>query len=240
MTTPALAAPRRFRPTLLPTVVALLGIVVFSAAGNWQRGRMDQKLQLGAQLAEAAALPPAPMPAPADWAPWRFRRVQVSGTYDPQHQILLDNKVYRTRVGYDVVTPLVLADGRVVLVDRGWTPAGATRDDLPIVPPPTGPVAVEGRLNTPPAAFIELQASPPVGPVWQNLDLQRYNALTGVAIVPVIIEQTGASSAGDPLVRDWAAPDFGVDKHRIYMLQWYSFAALAAGLWLYFTLRPAK
>jgi len=41
----------------------------------------------------------------------------------------------------------------------------------------------------------------------------------------------------DGLVRDWPAPDFGVEKHRIYMLQWYALAALAAGLWLLFFVR---
>jgi surfeit locus 1 family protein len=38
----------------------------------------------------------------------------------------------------------------------------------------------------------------------------------------------------DGLLRDWPAPDFGVATHRIYMVQWYAFALLAAGLWLWF------
>jgi len=38
-------------------------------------------------------------------------------------------------------------------------------------------------------------------------------------------------------VRDWPAPDFGVEKHRIYMFQWYAFAALALVLWLALNLR---
>ena len=38
----------------------------------------------------------------------------------------------------------------------------------------------------------------------------------------------------DGLLRDWPAPDFGIETHRIYMVQWYAFALLAAGLWLWF------
>ena len=38
--------------------------------------------------------------------------------------------------------------------------------------------------------------------------------------------------AGDGLVRNWAPPDFGADQHRSYMMQWYSFAVIAAVLWL--------
>ena len=44
-------------------------------------------------------------------------------------QILIDNKVHDGRAGYHVVTPLVLADGRVVLVDRGWIAAGRVARD---------------------------------------------------------------------------------------------------------------
>jgi surfeit locus 1 family protein len=37
-------------------------------------------------------------------------------------------------------------------------------------------------------------------------------------------------------VREWPRPDAGVEKHLIYMVQWYAFAALAFGLWAWFTL----
>ncbi len=56
------------------------------------------------------------------------------------------------------------------------------------------------------------------------------------SLVPVVLEQTAAvvrddaPARDDALARDWPAPDFGVDKHRIYMMQWYAFAATAAGL----------
>ena len=200
---------------------------------------MEKKVRLGEQLAAAAAIAPVQLPVGADWPGWRYRRVIASGTFDRRHQVLLDNKVYRGRVGYDVVTPLALTDGRVVLVNRGWVPAGASRKDLPAVVAPAGMVSVEGRVNEPPA-FLELSREAPVGPVWQNLDLQRFTELTGLPVLPVIMEQTKPVTSDDALVRNWTAPDLGVDKHRIYMFQWYAFAALAGGLWLYFTLRPAR
>ncbi|MGH8712986.1 MAG: SURF1 family protein, partial [Casimicrobiaceae bacterium] len=53
---------------------------------------------------------------------------------------------------------------------------------------------------------------------------------TGLPLLPFIIEQTGET--GDGLRRDWPAPDFGVEQHRSYMVQWYSLAALGVVLWL--------
>jgi cytochrome oxidase assembly protein ShyY1 len=33
-------------------------------------------------------------------------------------------------------------------------------------------------------------------------------------------------------------PETGIEKHISYMMQWYTFAALAGGLWVWFTVRP--
>src|SRR5205807_4943806 len=52
------------------------------------------------------------------------------------------------KVGYHVITPLVLDDGKAVLVDRGWIPADGDITRFPRVPAaPSGPVTVTGRLR---------------------------------------------------------------------------------------------
>jgi len=228
------------RPALVPTIAAFGAVALFIAAGVWQHGRMQQKLALRAQLEAAAHHAPVPLPAMADWSAWRFRPVTVTGVFDAARQILLDNRLYRGRVGYHVVAPLATPDGRVVMVDRGWVAAGATRADLPTVLPPAGTVTLTGRLNQPPGAYLELASETVKGSVWQNLDLVRYAAATGLAVLPVIVEQTVPIDPADTLVRDWPAPDAGADKHMIYMVQWFAFATLAAGLWVYFTFRRRR
>jgi surfeit locus 1 family protein len=178
-----------------------------------------------------------PLPDARDWMAWRFRPVVATGRFDDEHQILLDNKMHAGRPGYHVVTPLALVDGRVVLVDRGWIEGGATRAQVPRAAAPTGIVAVHGRINVPAGAYLELGRDTVSGAVWQNLDLARFEQATGIAVLPVIVEQTRSLGETDALVREWPAPDAGVDMHRIYMVQWFVFAMMAAGLWLYFTFR---
>lgn len=237
---PGTPAARRFRPRALPTIAAALAVAVFAAAGDWQGRRMKEKASLRAQLDAAAAEAPialASLPAAADWSALRYRPVTAVGEYDARAQVLVDNRVHEGRAGYHVVTPLRLADGRVALVNRGWTPVGASRAALPAVAPPGGTVTVVGRIALPSSGFVELAKEPSPGPVWQNLDPARFAAATGVAVMPAMIEATRAPVPDDGLVRDWPAPDFGVEKHRIYMLQWYAFAALAVALWIVFGLR---
>ena len=234
------ATVRRFRPRFVPALAALVAIAVFVSAGEWQRGRMAQKAALRAQFDVASASAMAALPQDlGDGREWRYRAVFASGTFDAGRQILIDNKVQDGRVGYHVVTPLIMADGRALLVDRGWVEGGVSRRQLPAAPPPAGSVTVIGRVNIP-AAYFELQRIAPSGVVWQNLDPARIAQATGMTVLPVVLEQTAPLSPDDRLVRTWPAPDFGIERHRIYMMQWYLFAATAAGLWLYFDVRRRR
>lgn len=226
-------------PPVLPTFATLAAVALFVVAGNWQRARLDAKEVLRAQLDVASAAMPVPLPNNvADWSVWRFRPVIATGTFDSQHQILIDNRVHQGSVGYDVVTPLHLDDGRVVLVDRGFIPGGPSRDVLPKAPPPEGIVVVHGRINVPAEHYFELSHDAPTGLLWQHLEPRRYAQATGVPVLPIVIESTAPNAGDAGLVRDWPAPDFGVERHRIYMIQWYTFAAMALALWAWFVLRP--
>jgi surfeit locus 1 family protein len=225
-------ARRRFRPTLWPTLGLAVLLVTTVGLGNWQRHRAAEKEALREQYELTAHQPPLELTAAsADVAALRFRPVRASGEFDGHRQVLIDNKVYAGRPGFDVVTPLKLAGGdRYVLVDRGWIAQGAYRSELPQVPPRAGPIGIEGRINLPPAHYLELKIDAGPGPVRQNLDIDRIAAATGLPLLPFVIEQTG--DAGDGLVRDRPPPDFGIEQHRSYMLQWYSLAGLGIVLWL--------
>ncbi len=226
---------RRFRPAALPTLATVVAVVVCIAAGHWQQGRMQGKQALRARFDAASRMAPVTLVGPSDgddWTSLRYRTVIVAGVYRARSQIFIDNRVHAGRAGYHAVAPLELADGRVVLVNRGWVAQRASRAELPDVPPPAGTVTVEGRIGIPAAGYLELKREDAAGSVWQNLDPARFGAATGVAVLPVVIEQTAPPVPDDGLVRDWPAPDFGIDKHRIYMVQWYAFAALALVLWL--------
>ena len=66
--------------------------------------------------------------------------------------------------------------------------------------------------------------------------LQGLLAVPGALLAQTVlhIEQSPEGAPADGLVRAWPAPDTGIDTHRIYMVQWYSFAVLAVGLWAWF------
>lgn len=228
-----------FRPRPLLALATLAFCALAVAAGQWQAGRAAEKTTLQSRLDALAKEPAVVLPAdPIRAADYAARRVIAEGEFDPRRTILLDNRILNGRAGYHVVTPLKLAAGeRYVLVNRGWVAAGRTRAELPRVDTPPGVQRVEG-VAVAPGPVYELEARPPDGPVWQNLVLERYAAWSGLALQPVVVQQT--SAAADGLAREWPRPDVGVDKHRIYALQWYTFAVLAAATYVYFGFRRRR
>lgn len=225
---------RRFRPSLLVTVATVAFCMLTLSLGNWQTRRAHEKEALQTKLDERALQAPISLPASAvDAEEFDRRPVKVRGRYDAALSILLDNKVYQGRVGYQVLTPLRIGAGeRYVLINRGWIAAGRTRADLPHVETPKGEQQIEGVAVVPSAKVFELGVDTQQQKVWQNLVLARYASWSGLRLQPVVIEQH--SAVADGLVRDWPRPDTGIEKHRGYALQWYSFCALA--LLLYFVL----
>ena len=139
------------------------------------------------------------------------------------------------RTGFWVLTPLALqGSGQVILVQRGWVPRDfAERSRLPVVSTPAGLVTVEGRIAPPPSKLYEFKGVDS-GPIRQNLDLDAFRLETGLPLLQGLLLQTGAP--GEGLLREWAAPNLGVEKHYGYAFQWFGLCSLVLILYVWFQL----
>ena len=72
------------------------------------------------------------------------------------------------------------------------------------------------------------------GRIRQNIDNAGFAAEIGLPLLAVSMLQTGVADEG--LLRDWAAPNLGVDRHYGYAAQWFSLCALLIFLYLWFQL----
>jgi surfeit locus 1 family protein len=227
-----------FRPRGWALVATFLACVAFVLLGNWQSRRAEEKRALAAQFDQALASPPILLAPGGDVAPLIHKHVAARGRFAAERTVFLDNKLRRGRPGYEVVTPLHLAgsDWHVV-VDRGWIAAPPSRATLPDVRTPSGDVEVDGlALDRLPHALDP--GAPPRGKVRQNLDVAAFAAETKLQLEPLVIEQH--SEMPDGLSRDWPRPDFGIEKHESYAMQWYLFAALAIVLLIVLSTRRAR
>ena len=147
--------------------------------------------------------------------------------------VFLDNRQMGARNGFILVTPLKLSGSeRAVLVQRGWVQRDfVDRSRVPTIDTPSGEVQVQGRLAPPPGKLYELgEASP--GAIRQNIDLGTFAQETGLSLLPVSVQQTGASP--ERLLREWPRAAVGIDKHNGYAFQWFGLCALAGLLYLWF------
>ena len=223
---------------LLIAIAALAGIAVTLNLGWWQWGRAQQRIALHEAIAAKANTPPvtlAELRAAADPGALVHRPVVLRGTWVGEHTVFLDNRQMNAAPGFYVVTPLrIEGSDAVVLVQRGWAQRNFTRREaLPPVQTPPGIVEVRGRLAPPPAKLYAFDTEEK-GPIRQNLDLARFRAETGLALLPLSVQQAGAPSEG--LLRQWPQAASGAEKNYGYAFQWWALAALIAILYVWFQL----
>jgi surfeit locus 1 family protein len=228
---------RPFRPTWWGLLLTVAGCAAFIALGNWQTRRAEEKRVLQARYDAALKAPALDLPARrVEPAAYVQRRVAALGEFLPRYTVLLEDKMYRGRIGYHVVTPLCPdAGGLCVLVNRGWVAANERRDVLPEVRTPAGPQRVEGVALAHFPRALEPSKRGPKGRLWINVGVKDFEAWSGLELQPVVVEQL--SPADDGLIRDWPRPDTHIEMNESYALQWYSFAVLAVVLFFGLSLR---
>lgn len=229
----------RRRIALFGGLLLAVLLPAFVSLGMWQWNKAETKQALQAERDHRGQAIPVPLTAdfpPADSL--RHRHLTVRGTYDADHQVLIDNRLNQGVAGYHVLTPLRLADSdRYVLINRGWLPAPPDHSERPAAPIPAGEVEVTGIAILPPERFFNLVDQPTNGwePVWQNLDLERFRGLLPGYLHDVVIQLDPQAPAG--FGREWPRPDERIERHRSYALQWFGFAIASVGIWLFLLFR---
>ena len=224
---------RRF--WLLTLAAVLVAGATFSL-GQWQLRRAAQKEAVQAAIDAKEVLPALDgraLAAIENIADEFYQPVAVQGVWEAAHTVYLDNRPMNGHAGFWVLTPLALqGSGKVILVQRGWAPRDFTdRTRLPEVLTPAGLVTVQGLIAPPPSKLYEFKGVEN-GPIRQNLDLDAFRRETGLPLLEASLQQTGPASDG--LLREWAAPNLGVDKHYGYAFQWFGLCALVLGLYAWF------
>jgi cytochrome oxidase assembly protein ShyY1 len=234
---------RVFAPSWAMTLAAVLLFALFISLGRWQWHRGETKQQTWDQYEHQKRLPPIDAPANLDAAP-RYQAIRLRGRFDGQHQFLLDNRFLQGNVGYEVLTPFTLVDGRRVLVNRGWVPFLGYRDRLPDISLSkdslVDELAITGRLDELPSAGLASGRAPPsADSTWPKLTSfpthEELETALRAKLERRIVQMIGGPDNGE---HELTPPGLPPDRHFSYAIQWWGFALVL--LVLYFGLNFRK
>lgn len=233
---------RAFAPSARFTLLALAFGIACVRLGFWQWHKwVHADAEWAAFTRGAAAVQPLGTRSLMDVG--RFQRVSLSGRFDGEHQFLLDNRSHLGSAGYEVLTPLSRADGRMLLVDRGWVPFTGSRRRLPPVAlTDTAEVNLSGRVADLPSPGLASGRAPPQdADPWPKVtsfpSMDELAGALGHALSPRILLLDPQAPFG--FVREWQPPGLVPLRYLSYAIQWWCFAGLALVLWAIMSLRTA-
>ena len=241
------------RPAAIVSHLLVLTVVVTCVAlGQWQLDRLHTVREQNARAVERMAEEPADLAALADPAntdavddaALEFRRVEVTGSFRPDQEVLQRNRQYRNQSGFHVLTPLELREGGVVLVRRGWVPASLDEPPVAQAAPPSGEVSVVGVLERP----VPQPSFGPQDPEDGHLDrvfhtdTARLDRQIDGVLFPMVlrIDAELDNPTEDQLPFPAGPPELDEGSHLSYTVQWHIFALLALvtyGAWWWHRLR---
>ncbi|MFF6982817.1 SURF1 family protein [Streptomyces sp. NPDC008343] len=238
------------RQWVILTLVALLLIPTMIRLGIWQMHRYEERSARNQLVSDALGSKPLPVekltsPGHTVTAKERYRTVTAQGHFDTDREVVVRRRVNSDEeVGFHVLTPFVLADGKVLLVNRGWIPAdGPSQTAFPKVPaPPSGRLTVTGRLmpdeTTEASGIKNLKGLPDrqVMLINSGQEARRLDA----SVLGGYVVQTAPEPAGDTPELIGKPGNENAPLNYAYALQWWLFAAGVPVGWLVLARREAR
>jgi surfeit locus 1 family protein len=235
----------RGRSVVLRLSAAIVALAVFAglmALGTWQVERRTWKLALIERVERQLRAAPIDPPAAIDPKRDEYRRVRLTGTFRDDRETLVQAST-ELGGGFWVLTPLRLADGRQVLVNRGFVPPErrdrTARGERVSTSGERGAVTLVGllRLSEPGGGFM--RRNDPAADRWHSRDVAAIAQARGLGdVLPYFVdaEATSAERAQPQLMADadriWPAAGLTVirfnNHHLVYALTWYGLALMVA------------
>ncbi|WP_217235823.1 SURF1 family protein [Streptomyces sp. AC555_RSS877] len=223
------------RQWVILTLVALLLIPTMIRLGIWQMHRYEERTARNQLVSAALSADPVPVerltsPGHTVTTGERYHNVTAKGRFDTDDEVVVRRRTNSDdEVGYHVLTPFVLTDGKVLLVNRGWIPAnGPSQTAFPKIPaPPGGLITVTGRLmpdETTAASGIKDLKGLPDRQIMLINSAQEARRL-GVQVLGGYVVQTAPEPKGDTpeLIGSPGSEDAALNY--AYAIQWWLFAA---------------
>ncbi|MGK0381927.1 MAG: surfeit locus 1 family protein [Flavobacteriales bacterium] len=219
------------RLPFIATLVTFVCVVIMFALGNWQLQRAEQKTErlLAVEQAAKTAQVDLQQVIRGNIDNMLDMPVNFEGEADAEQFFLLDNKIHKGRVGYQVLVPMQTYSG-TVMTNFGWVAGTGSRDILPSIQIDTLKARYAGVISLP-LDNIMVKETARVDGDWpkvlQQTDLKVIQQHYNKQVLPFVVLLTADENS--TFVRDWQPVVMAPEKHMAYAAQWFllAFAGLA-------------
>ena len=204
-------------------------VVLMVTLGFWQLRRLDERRAGNVQIVEAMSQTPAEIAEYLDRSrpPIDYTAVTATGTYLVDAEVRIGNRSSGGQPGSWLATPLVLDEGRAVVVVRGWVPRRSLAGlDVRSTAAPTGEVEVLGVAFSNAGGGKVAVTDPGETPEISRMDTERFEEVSGIDVEDVWIRLRAQSPPQrQQLPLPVPDPDLSDGPHLSYAFQWFFFSA---------------
>lgn len=214
----------RCTPSWQMSIFAICMILLFIRLGFWQLHRAEEKINMVNAHSALADQKPI-LWQEGSTLPAQYQQFRVQGQF-LQKTLLLDNQHYHHQFGYHAVSPFVLSNGNVILIDRGWLPGDPTRQIFPPVESPRNIITLQG------SAYYPSEKNWQLGQVFENdsanyvvielIDTKLISQFLHKSVYPFIM-RLGKDEANG-YIREWTVVAMPPKRHYAYAVQWFAMA----------------
>lgn len=208
---------------IAPLLIGLIGAAILITLGTWQVQRLAWKSAILEDIDHLIAGEAQPLPTMISPTEQRYMPVSLDGAVEEGALYVLVS-VKRRGPGWRVISPFTTADGRRVLLDRGFIPTEEKSD-----PRYTGPARITGNLHWTDDRNSSTPENDVANNTWFARDITQMSEQ--LKTEPILI-----------ITRDMTPPDPGLlllpvdssgvtNDHLQYAITWFSLA----GIWLLMT-----
>jgi surfeit locus 1 family protein len=234
----------KFRPNLFLTVLAIVFLGFFISLGTWQLHRSREKEQILSSLEQKLEAAPVSLQLLSkDPKQRQYQPIEFQGVFLNNKQFLLDNRIHKGKVGYEVITPVKVKGTKdLILLNRGWIPATHDRRVLPKLRSVFGLQKIHGIIRMPLAKGLVLKTEDLTDAKWpiriQQLNFKLMAALLSKPVYPFVVLLDKNTQNG--YVREWKFINMKPAKHIGYAVQWFAFALVLLIIYFALTIQREK
>lgn len=225
----------RFQPAAGMMLLSALFFVIFVCLGIWQLHRYQYKQELLSNYQQRIRMKPLSIDKLNDYQEKNFLPVKVKGRYENDRMILLQNRMHRHEIGYEVIMPFKIKDkNKILLVNRGWISRKKNLYELSKLASVRGMQTIQGHIKLGNEYQFTLGndlLNPGHWPLLiQKIDFVKLHQLLKSPLYSFILRLDPNQPNG--FIRDWKPLNILPERHLGYAIQWFalSFALIIAFL----------